>query len=89
MNKELLNAFLKQEATDHVRKLLLRKISECRTGAATGQHRFDFNRFIITIDCDSRRAVIEDDLTSGAAGESILSIDDFASMLWSSRPPRQ
>lgn len=83
MNKDLLEAFLKEEANDHVRKLLLRKISECQTGAAIGQHKFEFNRFVVTIDCDSKQAIVEDDLTPGVEGEGRLSIDEFGSALWS------
>lgn len=83
MNKDLLEAFLKEEANEHVRKILLRKISECRTGAAIGQHKFEFNRFVVTIDCDSKQAIVEDDLTPGAAGENTLSIDELGSALWS------
>lgn len=83
MNKELLEAFLKEEANDHVRKLLLRKLSECRTGAAIGRHKFEFNRFVVTIDCDLKQAVIEDDLTPGAEGESTLTVDELGSALWS------
>jgi hypothetical protein len=81
MDKDLLEAFLKEEANDHVRKLLLRKISECQTGAAIGRHKFEFNRFVVTIDRDSKQAIVEDDLTAGVEGEGRLPIAEFGSAL--------
>jgi len=83
MNKDLLGAFLSEEVTDRVRAFLIRKISACQSRTAIGQHKFAFNRFIITIDCKSRRAFIEHDLTPGEAGVSALSINEFIARLWS------
>ena len=83
MNHKILKSFLEEEANAHVRKLLLRRISDCQTGAAIGCHKYEFNRFMVTIDCDAKEAVIEDDLTPGADGQGRWSLSEFGSALWS------
>lgn len=82
MNQELLQRFLNEEATTHVRQLLLRHISDCRAGASQGQRTFEFNQFNVTIDCESSTAIIEDELNVSPSGETSLSLEQFAADLW-------
>jgi len=82
MNQKLLQGFLEEEATDHVRKLLLNRISECRTGVVTGVHKYEFNRFIVTVDCDSSQVTIEDDLNPNPDGRGSWPLQEFGSALW-------
>jgi hypothetical protein len=72
----------KEEASDYVRKLLLKRISECRTGAASGIHKYEFNRFIVTLDCDTNEVTIEDDLNPNPNGRASWSLEEFGSALW-------
>jgi len=82
MNEKLLQSFLNEEGSDHVRKLLLGRISECRTGASTGVHKYEFNRFNVTIDCESDQATIEDDLNGGPKGQGSWPLEKFVFALW-------
>jgi hypothetical protein len=81
MSQDLLRRFLKEEANSHVRKLLLRHISECRSGAAYGHRTFEFNCFNISIDCESRTVTIEDELDTAPSGEASWSLDEFSAAL--------
>ncbi|WP_143271694.1 hypothetical protein [Bradyrhizobium mercantei] len=82
MNEQLLQSFLSEEANDYVRQLLLRRISEFRSGASVGVHKFEFNRFIVTIDCELGEATIEDDLNPGPEGKGSGPLESFISALW-------
>jgi hypothetical protein len=82
MQSQLLERFLREEATEHVRQLLLRRLSECKTGAATGKRAFAFNRFNVTIDCDGKHVTLEDDLDVGLSGKASWPLDEFISTLW-------
>jgi hypothetical protein len=82
MNQQLLRGFLDEEANDYVRKLLLNRISECRTGSAAGIHKYEFNRFIVTINCDSREVTVEDDLDPGPDGRASWPLEEFGTALW-------
>ena len=82
MNEKLLQSFLNEEGSDHVRKLLLGRISDCRTGASTGVHKYEFNRFNVTIDCESDQASIEDDLNPAPKGQGSWPLEKFESALW-------
>ena len=57
MNEKLLQSFLNEEGSDHVRKLLLGRISECRTGAGLPRatyYRHLNSRSRETADCELR-----------------------------------
>jgi hypothetical protein len=82
MNTGLLQEFIDEEADENVRQLLLRRIEECRVGIATGVRKYDFNRFIVTIDCESKIATVEDDLDPRSAGKGMVTFEDFRSALW-------
>jgi hypothetical protein len=82
MQPQLLDSFLREEVTEHVRQLLLRYISDCKTGSALGKRTFEFNRFDVTIDCDAKLVTLEDDLDPGSSGQASWPFDEFASALW-------
>ena len=75
MNAPLLENFLREEATEHVRQLLLRHLSECKAGAATGKRTFEFNRFNVTIDVDRKQVTLEGDFDVGPSGQTSLPLD--------------
>jgi hypothetical protein len=82
MHSQLLENFLREEATEHVRQLLLRHLSECKTGAATGKRTFEFNRYNVTIDVDGKQVTLEDDLDVGPSGRASWPLEEFVSALW-------
>ena len=82
MHSQLLERFLREEATEHVRQLLLRHLSECKTGTATGKRTFEFNRFNVTIDCDGKHVTLDDDLDIEPSGQASWPLDEFVSALW-------
>ena len=82
MNQALLQAFLTEEVSDHVRQLLLRYISECRSGTAKGSRRYEFNRFNVTIDCDLDTVTVEDDLNVDPSGQGSWPLEEFSAALW-------
>lgn len=83
MKTELLNSFLNEEADDHVRELLLRQISDCRSGKTVGSRKFDFNRFAVTLNCETRQILLEDDLDAEKSGEGVWPMEEFESALTS------
>lgn len=80
MHSQLLDSFLREEATEHVRQLLLRHLSACKTGAATGRRTFGFNRFNLTIDCDGSTSRLRTTSMSDQQGR--------LRGRWTSSPPR-
>jgi hypothetical protein len=60
----LLEQFMVQECTPHVRRLL----KEAIAGTSMARHRFEFNRFEVTIDRDNDEVVLEDVLDATEAG---------------------
>jgi hypothetical protein len=82
MAQELLLNFIKEEASSHVRQLLLRHISDCRAGAANGKRTFEFNQFTVTIDCNASTVRIEDELNATLGGEATCSLEEFSAALW-------
>lgn len=77
MNTSLLEEFLAQECTPHVRRLLVDAIAD----TLTAYHRFEFNRFEVTIDRNSNEVVIEDVLDTSPEGVNRLSIVRFTAAL--------
>ena len=65
MNSPLLENCLREEATEHLRQLLLRHLSEWKAGPATGKRTFEFNRLNVTIDVDRKQVTLEDDFDVG------------------------
>lgn len=82
MIQELINRFIKDEASSHVRQLLLGYISDCRAGARHGKRTFEFNQFTVTIDCDASTVTVEDELNATASGESHCSLEEFSKAIW-------
>jgi hypothetical protein len=80
--KEVVRRFLKDEASSHVRQLLLRHISDCRSGSVHGKRTFEFNQFNVTIDSESNTVTIEDELDADPSGESRCSLEEFSVALW-------
>jgi hypothetical protein len=81
MNQQLMSDFLRFEATDYVRELLLNRIFQCSTGEARGIRKYEFNRFDVTIDCDTKEVTIEDDLNPEPDGRESWSFEEFAPAL--------
>jgi hypothetical protein len=70
----LLEQFLREECTPHVRSLI------CDAAAKSdGRREFEFNRFNLTLDLESRRALISDELDVSPGGETDLPLDEFLS----------
>lgn len=82
MNDELLQRFLEEELNDHVRQILLRRVSECRSGTAFGQQTFEFNRFNVIIDCERNMVTVEDELNPEPTGQGCWPLEEFAAVLW-------
>ena len=81
MNQQLLADFIRFEAIDYVRELLLNRIAQCGTGEAIGIRKYEFNRYDVTIDCNSREVTIEDDLNPEPDGRGSWSLEEFESAL--------
>lgn len=82
MSRELLQRFLKDEATYHVRQTLLGRIAEIKNGSGAGKVRFDFNQYAIMLDSELNAAIIEDVLNVKSLGEALYPMDEFAKALW-------
>ena len=72
MNSPLLENCLREEATEHLRQLLLRHLSECKAGPATGKRTLEFNRLNVTIDVDRKQVTLEDDFDVGPSGHVVV-----------------
>jgi hypothetical protein len=82
----LLEQFAEEEATPHVRRLILEAVRERESNPAREQTRFNFNRFDITLDFVSDTVLIEDELNfDPVANEVRLSLAEFIRYL-SSEP---
>jgi hypothetical protein len=78
---KLLDQFLKEDATPHVRDLLLRAIEELELSRPGAVREFTFNRFNVTIDSNSDMATLQDDLDTSEAGELGMRLSEFAAAL--------
>lgn len=68
----LLEQFLSEECTPHVRKLI------CDAGSTTQiRHQFEFNRFDVILDLGAQAATISDDLDSSATGTVVMPLKEF------------
>lgn len=74
---DLLERFITQECTAHVRRLLEEAIAD----SATPRPHFAFNRFEITIERDANVVVLEDVLDASEAGVRHVSLADFTAAL--------
>lgn len=68
----LLEQFLREECTPHVRRLLC----EAR-GASTPRREFEFNRFNLILDGDAGCVTITDELDTSPAGAVDVPLDEF------------
>jgi hypothetical protein len=75
----LVDQFLREECTPHVRGLVCQAIK----GTDSQQHRarFEFNRFNLSLDLDSRMAVLEDVTDATSAGSVEISFADLVAVL--------
>jgi hypothetical protein len=76
---DLLHQFLDQEATPHVRELLLQALSTM--DEAKGVREFTFNRFNVLVDTQKGTVALQDDLDTSEIGELELSLTEFAAAL--------
>lgn len=74
---DLLEQFLTQECTEHVRRLLEGAISD----SATPRPHFEFNRFEITIEREASVVVLEDVLDATEAGVRHVPLAEFTAAL--------
>lgn len=77
----LLQQFIEEEATPHVRRLIVNAVHEHEGRPQETQRRFEFNRFEVTLDFDGGVATIEDVLDSASSGEVRLQLGEFIQCL--------
>lgn len=74
----LLEQFITQECTAHVRRLLEDAIAD----VATLRHHLEFNRFEVTIEHDANIVTLEDVIDPTEAGVARVPLAEFTSALW-------
>ena len=79
--KPLLEIFLKEEASSHVRGLIVRAVREHDTRSNEAQKKFEFNRFEVTLDFIGDVVLIEDVLDPASSGEVRLPLREFIGCL--------
>ena len=77
MNRSLLNQFIVEECTRHVRDLLLSAIHERTDGRIASAPKFEFNRFEVTIDAADGAVLLEDVLDASDSGVQKVSLEEF------------
>ena len=88
MNAELLNTFLSEDGDANVRPKLLDAILKQRAAGTPMIREFTFNRFIVTLDFETRQVLLQDDLTVGPQGEYRLGLEKFERALREPAPRR-
>ncbi|WP_018413105.1 hypothetical protein [Methyloversatilis thermotolerans] len=78
---DLLLKFLSEEATPHVRKLILDAVDEHSGLKQRDRCRFEFNRFEVTLDFVNDMAKLEDVLDPELSGEFRLRLGEFVHRL--------
>lgn len=78
----LLLKFLSEEATPHVRKLILDAVEEQGSFKQRNRYRFEFNRFEVTLDFVHDTATLEDVLDPESSGECRLRLGEFVQCLY-------
>ena len=79
--ESLLEQFLKEEASSHVRGLIVDAVHSHAKHSTEEQRKFEFNRFEVTLDLDGNVALIEDVLDHTSTGEVRLQIGELVSCL--------
>ena len=77
MSASLLDQFLREECTEHVRRLL---VDSFAIDAPT-RTRLEFNRFEVTIDRNAEIAIIEDVLDASDAGSERIPLAQLRTLL--------
>ena len=70
----LLEQFLREECTPHVRRLICAAATERSTQV---RREFEFNRFNLVLDFEAGRVVLDDELDVSPAGSFELSLDEL------------
>jgi hypothetical protein len=83
--QDLLNAFLAEECTPHVRSLLREALEAWRSHRPPLLRHFEFNRFELTLDLEHGTALLADVLQAGPPGEQHLALQDLVDALALSR----
>lgn len=73
--KSLLEQFLAEEATQHVRQMIEAAMEEHAGKPSECERRFEFNRFEVTLNFSQGFALIEDVLDASSVGEQRLPLD--------------
>ncbi|MDB6068687.1 MAG: hypothetical protein JWR26_4895 [Pedosphaera sp.] len=81
MNDKVLEQFLSEDGEAHVRRKLLDAIHSQSLAGSPLLKKYSFNRFIVSLDFETKQVTIEDDLTTGAQGEYKLGMQEFAKAL--------
>lgn len=81
MSRKLIEQFLREEATDEVRALLLAAIDGWRTGKNRETQEFEFAKFDVLFDFAAGIVKVDDDLDTSAAGEESCGIEEFEALL--------
>ena len=81
MSATLLQRFLTEECTPHVRDLLRTALEAAKAGAGPRKKRFEFNVFDVTFDLDEGEVLIEDDLNATQAGAQRIPMEEFSAAL--------
>lgn len=86
----LLEQFAAEDATPHVRQLIVDAVHERDTNPARERTQFNFNRFNIDIDFVSGTVLIEDELNVDPfANEERVSLSEFVRFLTPEPGPRE
>jgi len=81
MNPTLLEQFLREEYTLHVRSLLQVALEAGNSGTGPKRSRFEFNRFEIKMDLDEDMVLIEDVLDATDSGVQRVLMKDFCAAM--------
>jgi hypothetical protein len=81
MNVKLLDIFLSEDGDAHARRKLLDSIREQRTTGAPLVREFNFNRFNVTLDFETKQVSLQDDMTTGPEGECRFGLEEFEKAL--------
>lgn len=81
MAGDLIQRFLREEAGDDVRALLLAAIEGWRRGEHRETQEFEFRKFDVVFDFAAGVVKVDDDLDTSAGGEQSCGLEEFEALL--------
>lgn len=81
MADSLIQRFMREEAGDEVRALLLSAIEGWRRGEHRETQEFEFNKYDVAFDFAAGVVKVDDDLDTSAGGEASCGIEEFEALL--------